>query len=106
MQFDLDNLPVVLPLGGRINLAKANGVRVRVLDGRIWVTQEGSPDDVFVAAGAEYELVGDGKIVISAEGRADAQIAFDTPLSVTSRNRFSWAALGLIGQRHQLTAFA
>jgi Protein of unknown function (DUF2917) len=95
MRLDLEDLPVNLSTGSGLNVADADGVNVRVLQGRVWITQEGSLDDVFLAAGDSHRLVGDGRVVISAEGRADARIAFETPLSVQSRSRFTGLPLSL-----------
>ena len=95
MRLDLENLPVNLATGSGLNVADADGVNVRVLRGRVWITQEGSLDDTFLEAGDSQRLAGDGRVVISAEGRADARIAFETPLSVESRSRFASLPLSL-----------
>ncbi len=78
MRLDLENLPVNLARGSGLNVDDANGVNVRILRGSVWLTQEGSLDDFFLNAGDSHRLDGDGRVIISAEGRADATIAFDT----------------------------
>ncbi len=84
MRFELDRLPVILPLGGRLALHDAEGVSMQVLCGRVWITREGSPDDVFVDHGGLHRFAGPGRVVISAEGRCDARVAFDAPLSAST----------------------
>jgi Protein of unknown function (DUF2917) len=99
MRLDLESLPVNLSTGSGLNVADADGVNVRVLRGRVWITQEGSLDDTFLDAGNSHRLEGDGRVVISAEGRADARIAFETPFSVQSRSRFAGLPLTLFTAR-------
>lgn len=50
------------------------GVRVRVLYGNLWLTEEGRADDVFAASGAEVALKSRGRAVIEGLGMARVQL--------------------------------
>ena len=55
---------------GTLRMAGARGTTVRVLDGRVWITEAGRAADAFLARGARYSVAGDGVVVIGAEARA------------------------------------
>lgn len=99
MQFKLDHAPLSLTDGALLNISDAAGRSLRVLDGRVWITQHGSLDDVFLEAGETHTFVGSGPAVVTAEGRgtANATVVFDVPLTVQSRSRVKPRWLGLIG---------
>lgn len=54
---------------GTLRMAGARGTLVRVLDGRVWITEAGRAVDAFLARGARYSVAGDGVVVIGAEAR-------------------------------------
>jgi hypothetical protein len=83
-------MPIHLSTGTPLNVEQADGVTLRVLRGRVWLTQEGSVDDVFLDAGAGHTFRVDGRVVISAEGPSSgaATIVFDAPLKITERASF------------------
>lgn len=56
------------------------GTRVRVLYGRLWLTEEGCAQDVFAAAGSELTVRGRGRTVIEGLGRTRVQLL--SPLAV------------------------
>lgn len=86
MRFTITHLPIHLVPGAPLVIVEGKGTSLRVLRGRIWITQEDVPDDVFLEEGAVHTLSAAGKTVISAEGpaRAAASVVFDAPLSVRS----------------------
>ena len=90
MHFTIDHMPISLAPGVPLAIAGAKGTSLRVLRGRIWITQEDVPDDVFLDEGAVHLLNAGGRTVISAEGPACAStsVVFDAPLSVRSRGSF------------------
>jgi uncharacterized protein YjiS (DUF1127 family) len=55
---------------GTLRMAGARGTTVRVLDGRVWITEAGRAADAFLSRGARYSVAGDGVVVIGAEARA------------------------------------
>lgn len=59
-----------LESNGTLRMAGARGTTVRVLDGRVWITEAGRAVDAFLARGARYSVAGDGVVVIGAEARA------------------------------------
>lgn len=84
MKFTISKMPINLSAETPINLEDPGGTTLRVLRGRVWITQEGSVDDVFLDAGTGYTFRADGKVIISVEG-ATATILFDAPLAVAGR---------------------
>ena len=87
MQFNLHQAPLSLTNGALLNIRGGKGQSLRVLSGRVWVTQEGSLDDVFLDAGASYTFGHSGSAVVTAESRnkGTATVVFDAPLSIRSR---------------------
>ena len=84
MKFNITKMPIGLTASAPLNIDEAADTTVRVLRGRVWITQEGSVDDVFLDAGSGHTFRTDGKVVMSAEG-AQATIVFDAPLLVAGR---------------------
>ncbi len=90
MRFLLDRFPIQLCTKASLNLTDAGGTTVRVLRGRVWITQEGLPDDLFLDAGQRYTFERDGRAILSAEGaRQAATIAFESPLRVATNGGFA-----------------
>lgn len=50
------------------------GVRIRVLYGNLWLTEEGTAQDVFAGSGAEVALKSRGRAVIEGLGLARVQV--------------------------------
>ena len=50
------------------------GTRVRVLYGNLWLTEEGTAQDVFAGSGAEVMLKARGRAVIEGLGAARVQV--------------------------------
>lgn len=50
------------------------GTRVRVLYGNLWLTEEGTAQDVFAGSGAEVTLKARGRAVIEGLGAARVQV--------------------------------
>lgn len=109
MRFTLDHLPITLAPGLPLAITDSRGTSLRVLRGRIWVTQEDEPDDIFLDEGATHTLDAGGRAVITAEGPAcaSASVVFDAPLSVRSRGSFATSWLRrLLGRRAALPSLA
>ncbi len=87
MQFELDRPALNLAHGTILNIHRAKGRSLRVLAGRVWITQEGSLDDLFLEADQSCTFDGSGSAVVTAEGPSDAAatVLFDTPLKAQSR---------------------
>jgi hypothetical protein len=60
---------MVLRLENRdfLRLRGARGVAIEVLDGRVWITEDGLRADSFLAAGGRYRVGGDGLVLVEAE---------------------------------------
>ena len=63
-----------LPGGTLVPFSSIRGERVRVLSGRIWLTEEGDVNDSFLASGEEVALGGHGLAVLEALTPARVQL--------------------------------
>jgi len=63
-----------LPGGSLVPFTSIPGERVRILHGRVWLTEEGAPRDVFLASGEEASLGSRGLAVIEAIGPARIEL--------------------------------
>ncbi|MGZ9059923.1 MAG: DUF2917 domain-containing protein [Burkholderiaceae bacterium] len=63
-----------LPGGALLPFASVPGERVRVVCGRVWLTEEGSLRDAFLEAGEEVSLDTRGLAVIETLGAARIQL--------------------------------
>jgi hypothetical protein len=99
MQFNLDHAPLAISNGAVLNISDSSGRSLRVLEGRVWITEQGSLDDVFLDSGESYRFDGTGTAVVTAEGARDAKatVLFDVPLTVQSRQRGRSRWLGPLG---------
>src|SRR5512135_1811189 len=68
-----------LPGGSLVPFTSVPGERVRILYGRVWLTEEGSARDAFLASGEEVSLGRRGLAVIEALGPARVQLLEDVP---------------------------
>jgi len=68
-----------LPGGSLVPFTSIPGERVRILFGRVWLTEEGIARDVFLASGDEVSLDSRGLAVIEALGPARVQLVEDLP---------------------------
>ena len=50
-----------------LRLSGARGLAIEVVDGRVWITEDGREADSFLAAGGCYRVCGDGLVLIGAE---------------------------------------
>lgn len=63
-----------LPGGGMVPFPAIPGEQVRILYGRIWLTEEGGGADAFLASGEEIRLGKRGLAVIEALGPARVEL--------------------------------
>jgi len=52
---------------GFLRLHSARGLAIEVVDGRVWITEDGYQGDRFLAAGGRYQVCGDGLVLVGAE---------------------------------------
>jgi Protein of unknown function (DUF2917) len=50
-----------------LRLRGARGVAIEVMDGRVWITEDGRGADSFLARGGRYLVGGDGLVLVEAE---------------------------------------
>jgi hypothetical protein len=65
---------MVLQLSGRdfLRLRGARGVAIEVVEGRVWITEDGRGADAFLGPGRRYRVRGDGLVLVGAETAASA----------------------------------
>jgi hypothetical protein len=50
-----------------LRLRGARGVAIEVVDGRVWITEDGYQGDRFLGAGGRYLVGGDGLVLVEAQ---------------------------------------
>ena len=89
MHIELSALSLQLPRGATMRLEAVRGLIVLGRSGRLWLTEQGCGEDVFLHAGDRYTVAGGGRIVIGAE--QDAALALQAPEPVRrGRGRSPW----------------
>ena len=83
-----------LPGGSLLPFTSIPGERVRVLYGRVWLTEEGDTRDAFLASGEEVSLASRGLAVIEALGPARIELIE----SVGGPSRITHAAAALVSR--------
>ncbi|HUL97714.1 MAG TPA: DUF2917 domain-containing protein [Usitatibacter sp.] len=68
------NAPLTLAPGELMRVDRALGVEVACDSGRIWVTEERSMDDVWLAAGQRVRLAGRGLAIVEAVAGSSIRI--------------------------------
>ena len=68
MKMSTSAIALALPAAATMKLAGATGLRVEAREGRLWLTEEGCLDDVFLTPGQWYRVRSGGRVVIEADG--------------------------------------
>jgi ferric-dicitrate binding protein FerR (iron transport regulator) len=66
---------LALARGELVRLDAACGVKVSVDSGRVWITQESDPRDLWLTAGESVHLDGEGLALLEADRHAHVRIA-------------------------------
>lgn len=69
-QLSLDGLELVLRDNRPLRLAGAKGYHLRCTGGCAWVTVPGDPRDIYLFAGDDWQVPGDGQVLIESVGGA------------------------------------
>lgn len=88
MRINMNKATLSVATEAPLYISDPRGAALRVVHGKVWITQEGSPDDIFLKAGDAFAFANAGTVVLSAEGRRgeSATVAFDEPMSIRSRS--------------------
>jgi len=65
---------VRLAPGEVLRIAAPCGLEVACESGHLWITEEGMPDDVWLAAGQRVRLVGHGLALLEAKGEVRLRV--------------------------------
>jgi hypothetical protein len=88
---------MVLNRGTLMRIENGRGRELRVTYGSVWVTQHGSPEDVFLDAGASFRIDRDGLTLVMSYGHTFALLTLERPVPVSpapyERMRYLWRAL-------------
>ena len=57
-----------------LRLRAARGVAIEVVDGRVWITEDGCEADRFLGAGGRYRVGGDGLVLVGAESATEVRL--------------------------------
>jgi hypothetical protein len=57
-----------------LRLRGARGAGIEVLDGRVWITEDGREADSFLDAGGSYRVHGDGLVLVGAESTTEVRL--------------------------------
>lgn len=68
------NAPLSLSPGEVLRVDRAIGIEVACELGRLWITEERSPHDVWLAAGQSVRLAGRGLAIVEAVDRSAVRI--------------------------------
>jgi Protein of unknown function (DUF2917) len=71
----LSSLPTLLQPGALLSLESVPGLRISVMSGRVWLTEELDADDHFIGAGRHHTVVGSGRVVLEVDGPAAVRLA-------------------------------
>jgi hypothetical protein len=55
-----------------LRLLGARGTAIEVVDGRVWITEDGREQDSFLSGGGSYRIAGDGLVLVEAEANETA----------------------------------
>ncbi|MFO1362074.1 MAG: DUF2917 domain-containing protein [Burkholderiales bacterium] len=79
MQIKATTALLALARGSALTLQDARGARVRVLAGRLWITQDRDRKDHFVDAGASFRIDRPGPTVV--EATRAARFVVESPVA-------------------------
>ena len=57
---------ITVPRGGMVRLDNVGGMKLRVMHGSVWVTQDGSSEDVSLSAGESFCITRSGRTLVNA----------------------------------------
>jgi hypothetical protein len=58
-----------------LRLRGARGVAIEVMDGRVWITEDGRQADSFLGSGGRYLVGGDGLVLVGAESATEVRLS-------------------------------
>ena len=99
MKIDLSSGELCLKNGIPLRLARASGLRIDCLSGKIWITETGEAADIFLTAGESYWIASQGLALIESIGDGRVRLVLVRPaggwLSRLVRQQNSASAMAL-----------
>lgn len=80
MRIKLPSLYLTLDAGQPVTIASAAETQIRVLEGRVWLTEEGLSEDIFLFPGAQYRLRTTGRVVLDCD--SPSRLEIQAPVAV------------------------
>jgi hypothetical protein len=74
VRMSLQSVSLHLRRGATMRLDAARGATLRVRRGRVWLTEQGLRDDVFLDAGQSWRLRRPGRAVVQAEASSEFEL--------------------------------
>jgi hypothetical protein len=59
---------------GFLRLRDARGLAIEVVNGRVWITEDGREEDSFLGIGGRYLVGGDGLVLVGAESASEVRV--------------------------------
>jgi hypothetical protein len=82
MNMHLPTIQLALEPRAPLSIHEGRDTRLSVLEGVVWITEEGRFEDFFVHAGEHIELQGGGRAVLLAEESARVEVEPVVPVSI------------------------
>jgi len=101
MKLCIQGTQLLLGRGQSVGVPAARGVRLKVVRGRLWLTQEGDREDYFVAPGETFDIGRNGTTVL--HGLELTEVRFEQPAARWSLAGRVWGVLSALMRR--LAAF-
>jgi hypothetical protein len=84
MNMHLPTIQLTLEPHAPLSIHQGRDTRLSVLEGTVWITEEGRIEDFFVNAGEKIELQGGGRAVLLADQSARVEVQPAVPVSVSA----------------------
>ncbi|MGA2549348.1 MAG: DUF2917 domain-containing protein [Burkholderiaceae bacterium] len=74
MKINLPSLYLTLRASEPVTIVNAENTVIRVIEGRVWITEEGVTDDSFLFAGSQYQVRTGGRVVLDSDSLSRIEV--------------------------------
>jgi hypothetical protein len=100
MNMHLPTIQLTLEPHAPLSIHEGRDTRLSVLEGTVWITEEGRIEDFFVNAGENIDLQGGGRAVLLADQSARVEVQPVVPVSVRAGGDWFNRVRGLFRSAH------